>query len=219
MNSNKAVTVVLTSCGRPDLLELTIASFDKFNTYPVDRKIIIEDGGADFMAGTRPDGWHVYCVRDDKGCRVGQISAIDLAYGFVKTPYIFHLEDDWEFYAPGFIERSMEVLENEPKCICVWLRHPADTNGHPVKMYASKNGTLQLSTNYKWRGFTFNPGLRRLEDYKRIAPFSHKVKWDRSKPWQAEQNIGELYFRLGYYAVIFRGGGYVRHIGNGRHVQ
>lgn len=216
--NNKGITVVLTSCGRPDLLERTIASFDKFNTAPIARKFIVEDGGADFMSGIRKDGWHVVCTRNDEGKRVGQIMAIDVAYSFVKTPYIFHLEDDWQFYAPGFIERSLQVLESEPKCITVWLRHPADTNGHPVKPYHNEFGLMKLSTNYKWKGFTFNPGLRRLADYKLLAPFSDHIKWDPKLPWLGEKKIGDLYHNLGYYAAIFKGSGYVRHIGAGRHV-
>jgi hypothetical protein len=215
-NNDTAVTVVLTSCGRPDLLRRTIESFDQYNTYPVAAKIIIEDGGGEVK--DLPDGWVVANATDIKGNRVGQIKAIDIGYQLVKTPYIFHLEDDWEFYAPGFIERSMQVLENERKCICVWLRNPADTNGHPLIMYASKHSTLRLSTSYKWKGFSFNPGLRRLADYKLLAPFSQKVKWDPKQPWTAEKEIGEMYHRMGFYAVIFRGGGYVRHIGAGRHV-
>lgn len=214
--NNKAVTVVLTSCGRPDLLERTVASFDRFNTYPVERKIIIEDGGGHTF--DRADGWTVVAISDDYGNRVGQIKAIDALYSFVKTPYIFHLEDDWEFYAPGFIERSLQVLENDPQCITVWLRHPGDTNGHPVKPYPNDFSLMKLSTNYKWKGFTFNPGLRRLKDYKKIAPFSDRVKWDPKTPWIAEKKIGDIYYELGHYACIFKGSGYVRHIGHGRHV-
>ena len=40
----KEVTVVLTACNRADLLEKTLDSFFKFNTYPLKRFIIIDDG-------------------------------------------------------------------------------------------------------------------------------------------------------------------------------
>ena len=36
--------------------------------------------------------------------RQGQIKSVDYAYSMVETPYIFHLEDDWEFYESYFIE-------------------------------------------------------------------------------------------------------------------
>lgn len=37
------VTVCLTSCGRPDLLERTLKSFFEFNTYPIADFLIYED--------------------------------------------------------------------------------------------------------------------------------------------------------------------------------
>ena len=41
----KEVTVVLTSCGRLDLLTRTIESFNKFNTYPITKFLLIDDSG------------------------------------------------------------------------------------------------------------------------------------------------------------------------------
>jgi hypothetical protein len=38
------VTLVLTSCGRQDLLERTLDSFFVYNTYPIREFIVIEDG-------------------------------------------------------------------------------------------------------------------------------------------------------------------------------
>src|SRR5271170_1236016 len=39
------VTVVVTSCGRQDLLERTMDSFLKYNRYPISKYIIVEDSG------------------------------------------------------------------------------------------------------------------------------------------------------------------------------
>ena len=39
------ITVVITSCNRPDLLKPTLASFFKYNTYPIQKIIIIDDSG------------------------------------------------------------------------------------------------------------------------------------------------------------------------------
>ena len=64
------------------------------------------------------------------GC--GQVKLIDQAYAQVDTPYIFHLEDDWEFHRPGFMEKSRAFLEADPKILLVWLRAWNDTSGHPL---------------------------------------------------------------------------------------
>lgn len=42
--SGTTVSVVLTSCGRPDLLIRTLDSFFRFNTYPVSQFIVVEMG-------------------------------------------------------------------------------------------------------------------------------------------------------------------------------
>ena len=39
------LSIVITSCGRPDLLEKTIDSFLLHNTYPIKKWIITEDSG------------------------------------------------------------------------------------------------------------------------------------------------------------------------------
>ena len=54
--------------------------------------------------------------------RIGQIKSIDKAYKEVKTEYVFHCEDDWEFLREGFIEKSMEMLKEDPKIAVVGLR-------------------------------------------------------------------------------------------------
>src|SRR5262245_59599823 len=106
LNSN--VTAVITSCGRPDLLSVTIESFFKFNTYPC-KLLVIEDG--EFCNQKLSRKWNSPIVEwIATGRRVGQIAAVDYVYARVTTPYIFHCEDDWEFYESGFVESSLTIL-------------------------------------------------------------------------------------------------------------
>lgn len=211
------VTVVCTACGRPDLLEITLDSFFKFNTYDVAKVIVIEDSGIVGINDHLKTKYPVIRWIDNKK-RMGQVKAIDRAYKEVKTEYIYHLEDDWQHYRPGFIEKSIKVLETDPMILQVWIRHLSDLNGHPSH---SVPGTafrkLAFGFRGKFHGFSWNPGLRRLSDYKRIAPFSQHTTFDRAHAGKSEIELGQLYFRLGYYAVVLKDG-YVRHIGNNRHV-
>src|SRR5438067_8582136 len=99
------VTFVLTSCGRQDLLERTLDSFFLHNTYPIREFIVIEDGDGSKNDHLR-SRYQKYAVSWlQTGQRVGQVAAIDKAYARVKTDFIFHCEDDWEFLRPRFIER------------------------------------------------------------------------------------------------------------------
>jgi glycosyltransferase involved in cell wall biosynthesis len=210
LSCKQDVTVVLTSCGRYDLLDRTLESFRTYNTDPgVKEVIVVEDGIGDPSDLCRRHGATLIRI----GAQAGQIKAIDAAYAQVTTPYIFHLEDDWEFYHPGFIERSRKVLETDPSTVCVWLRAWDDTNGHPLSFRSSREEFGVVASGFLgcWHGFSFNPGLRRQSDYKLVGPFADLV---RSRDYEAE--IGQKYFELGYRAVVLRESGYVRHIGGGR---
>ena len=141
--------------------------------------------------------------------KLGQIKSIDKAYSFVSTDYIFHCEEDWEFYNNDFIEKSISLLKEDSKIINVWLRELNDTNGHPVEdqLFISRSGLeyKKLITNYKqvWHGFTFNPCVKRMIDYKLVGSYDNVGH---------ESAIGKLYYDDGYYAVIFTKG-FLRHSG------
>lgn len=208
------VTLVVTSCDRFDLLRKTLDSFFAFNTYPIAKVILTEDSGVLF-----PD-W-VGAYHSDTGLieqeeSVGQVASIDRAYATVDTPYIFHLEDDWEFYRPGFIEASMEIMEKEPQCITVWLRDRKDTGKHPI------NGDMVDTNWHGWHGFTWNPSLKRLSDYRAVGSYGAVVAacqevLPADKPYLKEAVVGTEYWRRGYYAKITPQG-YTRHLGRGRRV-
>ena len=227
-NSKPSVTMVVTSCGRYDLLRRTLSSFFKFNTYPLYDIIVIEDGRLydipnDLLLDNR--------ISFIATChRVGQIKAIDQAYKHVNTEYIFHCEDDWEFFAPGFIEKSLEVLMSNEKIIQVWLRALNDTSGHPIhakKLYAGNVEYKVLDTNYGgekngiWHGFSFNPGLKRNSDYQMLGSYGNLDPQNKLIYWEIESEISKYYFEKGYVAAILAdnsGKGYCKHIGNNQHV-
>lgn len=116
------ITLVVTSCGRLDLLKLTLESFDRFNSAPIREVFITEDSGDERVRTAVPAHWKDHCTFFVNRPKLGQLASIDLAYEQVKTPYIFHCEDDWEFYRPGFVEDSKAILEQRPDILQVWLR-------------------------------------------------------------------------------------------------
>jgi len=215
------ITVVVTSCGRHDLLAQTLASFRRYNTDPkVGDILVVEDGGADPQAICDAHGARLLRT----GTRVGQVAAIDLAYAHVQTELVFHLEDDWEFYRPGFIEPSRAILLADPSCIVVGLRAWNDLNDHPLSFTAADRRFGVLATGFRkiWHGFTWNPGLRRMADYRRLGRYGDHVEAPADVPGQdrggAEAGIGAIYHALGYRGVVLDEHGYVRHLGWGRTV-
>jgi hypothetical protein len=213
------VTVVITSCGRQDLLEVTMDSFLEFNSYPIRHYFITEDSG---IPGINDKLKRKYSALPitwiESGEQRGQLACLDDAYSRLETKYIFHCQDDWEFYRGGFIEQSKPILENCHGALQVLIRAEYDTGGHPldaeVYVLATETGEIRFrrySYNYldRYHGFSWNPGLRRLSDYRALGKYA---------PYKHEAEVGMAYKLRLYSAVILCGKGYVRHIGDGRHV-
>ena len=216
------ITLVITSCGRLNLLQRTVRSFLAYNTYPIKEAIIIEDSGKlDLRSQLAIDlPFPVKFIHNQ--INLGQIKSIDTAYAEVKTPYIFHCEDDWEFFKPGFIETSLDILRRDPKVICVWLRAYADTNEHPIeRLPHGRYNYMALGFDRFWHGFTFNPGLRRTRDCMRLHPHCELEVLRNKKPMMiGEIDLSIYYKMLGYRAAITNDpDGYVRHIGDDDHIK
>jgi hypothetical protein len=222
------VTVVITSCGRQDLLERTIDTFLKFNTFPVARVLIVEDGDGSGNARLERKyaglGFEWLATRH----RVGQIAAIDAAYRLVKTKYIFHCEDDWEFIEAGFIEKSLAVLQSNERILQVALRALDDIHGHPLlaQPFAAAGVSYRLFKHSydapdgrTWHGFSFNPGLRRTADYLCLGTYGALDPLGEQRSEQVESEISRRYRERGMFAAILdEPAGYVRHLGAGRSV-
>jgi SAM-dependent methyltransferase/GT2 family glycosyltransferase len=222
------VTVVVTSCGRQDLLETTLDSFLQYNTFPIKEFIIIEDGdGAKNRAlAEKYRGYPFKWLAT--GERVGQIAAIDRAYREVRTELIFHCEDDWEFLGPGFIEKSLAILAQNHSILQVWIRALNDTNGCPVLNYTLTAAGIpyrlichdyNAGKNGIWHGFSWNPGLRRRRDYRFLCSFASLDPETTRETWQVESDASAFYRQRSLFAAILAdngGNGYARHIGWGR---
>ena len=224
------VTVVITSSNRHDLLERTLDSFVRWNTYKhISGILLFEDSNTypSFVENNPKYEEYSISVLHTQP-RLGQLLSIDVAYKYVSDRYIFHCEDDWEFYAEGFIEDSIPILEAYPHVLQVHLRHPSqvftagelnytvDASGSFAHIHEGRSGRRV------WYGFSFNPGLRRLSDYQRLGSYSGQLLTERYIGQHFEAYIGILYKELGYTAAISLGNGgqgFVRHIGEGRHVM
>lgn len=227
------VTFFLTSCKRHDLLRICLESFEEFNTYPIKHGIIIEDSPEDIS-------WARDILKSipnleliNTGGRQGQIKNIDICYPKISTPYVFHCEDDFQFIKSGFIEPSKKILEAEPKCINTWLtgyeRSWEDTSSthYHILDFERKmidrtpleiDGIRYWPTNNpiigEWGlGFTFQPSLHRIEDWRRYGGYANILK--NFAPWvnmfdggQTERNLARFYITEGFHT---------RHLSNRDH--
>ena len=187
---NEKVSVALISCGRRELLEKTIDSFSTFNTYPIEKFIIIDDSqNSNFlneveMSSLKNNNLIKELVLINDGINKNQYYRIDEAYNNIETEYLFHSEDDWEFLEPDFIKNSLNILRDNRNIFLVNLygyeQYATTKYTNMMKLHdteyecgESKFKLVDKFSNNLWHGFTLNPSLRRLSDYKKLAPYSN----------------------------------------------
>ncbi len=197
------VTVVITSCNRLELLLKTIQSFNAMNTYPIEEFIIIDDSG-NTSAHRQICEWFPSYTKIFNGKNMGLIDSIDRIYATVRTPFVFHCEDDWEFIKPGFIEPSLNVIRNNHMIMQVWISNIHNQPVDPEIQYAEKVPYKQASLDgmdHLWHGFTLNPGIRSMRIYKEIAPWA---QWSTPEDFTAKREclVGEEYFRRQYRGAV-----------------
>lgn len=167
------LTVVLTSCRRPDLLIGTLDSFFSTNDYPLREFIIIEDSD-DESVWAIPARYPEQQIRVIlNGINIGQHRSIDRAYSEVQTPYILHLEDDWAFPVSKVVGRGIEILKRDPQVALVQLRTdddmPRDIRRKAQAVEDIGYWRIPPTAHRVWHSFTFNPTVKRLSCYKKTT--------------------------------------------------
>lgn len=204
---------VLTSCGRFDLLDATLASFVAHAEIPPTQVIISEDSGdadvRDVVTRHFPQA-EIFVNQP----RLGQIRSIDQAYASVATEWVFHCEDDWEFYRPGFIGESMKLLQSFSDVSMVGLRPRSEHNPRMREMPVTVHEGVRFhhfdpTRHPEYFSYSFNPGLRRLSDYRAIGPFADIGP---------EEHVSYAFKKAGFHIANLEEPA-VRHIGDGRHVD
>lgn len=208
-----SVSLVITSCDRFDLLKKTLISFFKFNTYPLTEIIIIEDSGKEGtlqkVVNSFSDKQITVLVNKEK---LGQLKSIDKAYAQIQSKYIFHCEDDWNFFEYGFIEKSIEILENNKNILSVWLRdiNEYSTLRFSKESYLSKDKQAPYKLVYD-EILSFNPGLRRTKEYQMIGDF------EQYYDSVFEKTISDFYLNHQFVSAILLNA-HVEHLGWHRRV-
>ena len=217
----QSYSVALTSCGRFDLLERTLRSLLPRLDGPLERIFIAEDSGdrqvldvAERLGGIA--GTIEVLVNDPP---LGHIGSVDRLYSRIETEWVFHCEDDWEFSGEGLIERSFAVLRESDRYSMVSLRRVSE---HGIAVFGPEEVTAsgvgyhvahgEIPWNGEAAGLNFNPGLRRMRDYRTVGPYAALGRHS------SEAHVSRAYRDLGLRVTCLAEPA-VRHIGEGRRVR
>ncbi len=212
-NSGDDYTIVVTSCGRFDLLRETLASLFAHLERPAKRVLVIEDSGDEAVRAALADlGPQIEVIVNNP--QLGQMKALDKVYALVDTPYVFHCEDDWEFFRDGFLAESFALLKARPDISMVALRPRDELNPLVRDMPVERLGaleyfTLDPSLHPEYFSYSFNPGLRRLDDIRALGPLAAIGH---------EPDVSYAFKQRGMRMANLQEPA-VRHIGDGRHVH
>ena len=213
VSPDRSYSVVITSCRRFDLLSQSLQSLRACLDIEPRAGIIVEDSDDEGVrACVSAAGIDATIIVN--GRQMGQMPSIDRAYGVVRTPYVFHSEDDWLFHRRGFVGESLAILEAHPSISTVGLRSRADQNPLVRNMPSrTQDGVgyyvLDPRLHPEYFSYGFNPGLRRMADYHALGPFT---------PLGHEADVSYAFKRRGF-AIANLEADAVRHIGDDRHVN
>lgn len=222
------VTAIFFSCRRLHLLKRTVDAFIEHNGYPMEDVIIINDSADPIIHNELKIMYPDFSLILNN-TNVGLFKSIDIAYSQAYTPWIFHCEDDWMVTKGGFIEKSLAIMTKRSNIEEVWLKdynkHPLDSetynvDGVPYRL-ASENINMDVDGyDEGWHGFTTACALKRLDDYKRVAPYEsihYSGSWNKPPTaWHKEYAIGLAYHRLGYRTAVLIDDEYATNIGIGQ---
>lgn len=217
------VTLTMTTCKRLDLFKKTINSFLNLCTDidNISRWICVDDNSSEEdreeMKRLYPFFTFVFKNKENKG----HPQSMNIIRDMVKTPYIFHLEDDWNFFIKRpYIGDLLNLLISNPKIgQCLLNRNYSEREtdidikgGFPV----SKNGINYLIHEYcpgekindfyakhggpvrqcaYWPHFSFRPSLLRKEVLDTVGKFDEKVS-------HFEMEYSHRYVNKGYISAF-----------------
>lgn len=179
------ITLCLTLGGRPDHLRRTLASLlvdSPFAAVLAINDFRDEASSAVFRAAC-PLGTLIVPPR-----RLGHHAAVDVLYRNVRTPYVFHCEDDWLFVRPLDWQPMLRLLNRNQRMTQLCLRRVEDFR-MPARELRLMRTIVDKDITYvrlddgqpHWHGYTFNPHLASMELWRDLGGFSaYRSEWDLS---------------------------------------
>lgn len=201
------ITLCLTIGNRPSELEQSLPSL--LRHYAFEHIIAINDFGdaasSEVFKRICP---HATLLHLDR--QLGHHRAVDYMYAQVKTPYIFHTEDDWLFEQAPQLASARELLDTNPNISSVCFRSLSDFAAEQRLpelaqiQQAGENSYFRLDALHpEWHGYTFNPNLVRTATWKNINGFAQFKK---------ERHISRHLRSLGFF-IAYQNPGSCSHIG------
>lgn len=220
------ITLSITTCKRFDLFEQTINSvLNCFDTDLIDYWFCVDDNSSEEDRIKMKTLYPFFEFYWKNPSEKGHPQSMNIIRNYIKTPYYFHLEDDWKFFTPmRYLYYALEVLQQNPRYgQCLFNKNYAEiesdidvkgglfmtthsgfryyihefvNNSEELDKWIVKYGNCK-SSNY-WPHFSFRPSLIRTSVIKNIGEF------DTIKS-HFEMDYAYKYISQGYLSTFFEG--------------
>lgn len=173
MDYEKDLTVLIMGSSRPELWPIMWESFEKM-CFSRRKKYVIVHEDVVIPEQSSKVGKYVNLLMREKKVReyhesnpkVGLGPAMDVMFkNFVKTKYMFYIQEDWEFERPIDIDEILFAMDMEPKLNLVFF--------NKYKNFPTLNGLSQEEVCHTgmwtclFHGWTFLPGIWRMDFVKK----------------------------------------------------
>lgn len=183
--SDASVTFTMTTCKRFDLFVQTMNSFIQCCTEldQIREWIIVDDNSNNEdrrkMKELYPFANFIFKNFKHKGHPI----SMEILRLTVKTRYIIHIEDDWNFVMPfPFISRAMDVLQTDEKYLAVCFNrnsaellseHRTETSDEKWSKnnYRYHEHIPGVGKQGHWPSFSLRPGLFRMSSLHQLGTF------------------------------------------------
>ena len=228
------ITFTITSCKRFDLFEKTMNSFINCCTDldRIDYWFCVDDNSSPEDKKLMQEKYPFFIFYWKTPCEKGHPRSMNMIRKAAKTPYIFHMEDDWKFFhRRNYISDCMEVLStNQSIGQCLINKNYAETIGDDnivgglravtkrgIKFFvheytpdkASKYAFMEKYKNSRncayWPHFSFRPSLLKRDVLMAVGPYNEEIS-------HFEMDYSYKYVSKGYKSC-FLDGIFCLHIG------
>ena len=218
------ITFSITTCKRLGLFEKTMNSFLNccLDWHLIDEWICVDDNSSEEdrkrMKELYPFFKFIFKNPKDKG----HPESMNIILENVKSPFLFHMEDDWQFFSKKhYISNCLNILlENETYGQCLINRNYGETENDVLvggiekysktglKYYIhehctneAEQGEFNKKYGFKpncayWPHFSLRPSLIRTEIFNKIGKFNCKAN-------HFEMDFSYRYRDRGYKSVFF----------------
>lgn len=228
------VTLTVTTCKRLDLFTRTMNSFLKCCTdhHLISRWICVDDNSSEEDRNKMKELYPFFEFRFKTPEEKGHPQSMNIIREMVRTPYLFHMEDDWSFTVPGeYINNCLEVVtasQEIRQCLInknytetkdqnilggIFSRtlsglryyiHEYASNDEEKKVWTERHGSNGNHCHY-WPHFSFRPSLIEVNALHELGPFNETVS-------HFEMEYSHRYAARGWKSAFLEGV-YSRHIG------